>query len=101
MWRRIVRRVLGPPIRIPIVYYHEIGPEVSKHAVHPDAFADQVRWLIDTGFNVLSMDDLVRVYTGKRAAPARVGSGSRHSTGMTRFLWLRTQLPWSCFMPTR
>jgi len=73
VWRRIVRQVLGPPIRIPIVYYHEIGPEVSKHVVHPDVFADQVRWLVDTGFNVLSMDDLVRVYTGKRSAPPRPG----------------------------
>lgn len=62
---------LGPRIRLPILYYHEIGPERSKHVVHPDDFAAQMRWLHDTGHAFLSLDDVAALYAGGRRAPER------------------------------
>lgn len=64
--RRWLRRV-----RIPILYYHEIGRNVGKHVVSPTAFEAQLDWLAIAGFEVLSMDAIVDVYTGVRAAPPR------------------------------
>ena len=62
---------LGPRIRLPILYYHEIGPARSKHVVHPDDFATQMRWLDETGHTFLSLDEVVQLYEGKRALPER------------------------------
>ena len=59
------------PVRIPILYYHEIGRNVGKHVVGPQAFEAQLDWLGIAGFEVLSMDAVVEVYTGARAAPRR------------------------------
>lgn len=69
-WGALAAR-LRTRLRIPILYYHEIGPERGKHVVHPGDFAAQMDWLAAEGFDVLAMDDLVDVYAGRRAAPAR------------------------------
>lgn len=58
-------------IRLPILYYHEIGAPRSKHVVDPDDFEAQLDWLASAGFDVLSMDDVVAVYSGVRPAPVR------------------------------
>ncbi len=58
-------------LRIPILYYHEIGPDRSKHVVSPGAFQEQMAWLEDAGFEVLALDDVVEIYGGRRSAPAR------------------------------
>lgn len=57
--------------RIPILYYHEVGPERSKHVVHPDDFAAQLAWLADAGFTPLSIDALCDVLEGTKPEPAR------------------------------
>jgi peptidoglycan/xylan/chitin deacetylase (PgdA/CDA1 family) len=62
---------LGPRIRLPILYYHEIGPERSKHVVHPDDFEAQMCWLRDTGHQFLGLDDVVELYAGRRPVPER------------------------------
>lgn len=63
--------ILRPRIRLPILYYHEIAPERSKHVVHPDDFAQQMRWLCDTGHEFLGLDDVVEIYSGRRSVPPR------------------------------
>jgi peptidoglycan/xylan/chitin deacetylase (PgdA/CDA1 family) len=57
--------------RVPILYYHEIGDTRARHIVHRDDFAAQIHWLIDAGFDVLSLDALLDVYAGRRSAPSR------------------------------
>ena len=37
MWLRRLRA-----LRLPILYYHEIGPDRSKHVVGPEDFAAQL-----------------------------------------------------------
>jgi peptidoglycan/xylan/chitin deacetylase (PgdA/CDA1 family) len=58
-------------IRIPILYYHEIGTVPGKHVVHPADFEAQLDWLVEAGFEALSMDELVAIHAGHRPAPAR------------------------------
>lgn len=65
MWRPWKR------LRIPILYYHEIGADRSKHVVSPGAFQEQMAWLEDAGFEVLTLDDVVAIYGGRRPVPAR------------------------------
>jgi len=64
-------RRLGSRLRIPILYYHEIGPERSRHVVHPDDFAAHVQWLVDAGFEALSLDAVAEIYGGLRPVPRR------------------------------
>lgn len=59
------------PIRLPILYYHEIGRSREKHVVHPDDFSAQLDWLQGAGFVALSLDDALEIYGGHRAAPTR------------------------------
>lgn len=58
-------------IRIPIVYYHEIGTERSKHVVHRADFEAHLDWIVASGAEALSLDDVVAVYEGRRPPPAR------------------------------
>lgn len=57
--------------RIPILYYHEVGAERSKHVVTPADFEAQLDLLSGEGFEPLSLDDLAAIYTRARRAPAR------------------------------
>ena len=58
-------------LRIPILYYHEIGLPSSKHVLAPGAFEAQRSWLADAGFQPLSLDAVADVYEGRREAPDR------------------------------
>ncbi len=58
-------------LRLPILYYHEIGPDRSKHIVGPEDFAAQLDWLRSEGHEFLSLDDVLEIYAGRRDAPAR------------------------------
>jgi len=69
-WETLVAR-LRTPLRLPILYYHEIGPERGKHVVHPDDFAAQMDWLAGEGYGVIGLDALVAAYAGRRALPVR------------------------------
>lgn len=57
--------------RVPILYYHEVGPERAKHVVHPDDFRAQMTWLADAGLTPLSLDALCEIYAGRAPAPPR------------------------------
>lgn len=67
---RLLNRFLRSP-RLPILYYHEIGPKASKHVVTPQAFAAQMGWLGSARYQVLSMDEVARIATGRARAPER------------------------------
>jgi peptidoglycan/xylan/chitin deacetylase (PgdA/CDA1 family) len=58
-------------MRIPILYYHEVGKPESKHVVSPEAFEEQLAWLADAGFVALSMDDVLAIDEGRRERPER------------------------------
>ena len=58
-------------LRLPILYYHDIGPKQHKHIVHPDAFAAQLDWLRETEHQFLTLDDVLDIYTGCSDAPRR------------------------------
>ena len=58
-------------LRLPILYYHDIGPKQHKHIVHPDAFAAQLDWLRETEHEFLTLDDVLDIYTGRSDAPRR------------------------------
>jgi peptidoglycan/xylan/chitin deacetylase (PgdA/CDA1 family) len=64
-------RIWLPRIRIPILYYHEIGSARGRHVVHPEDFRAQMRWLVEAGFEALSLDDLLDLYAGRRPPPPR------------------------------
>ncbi|MEN8181394.1 MAG: polysaccharide deacetylase family protein [Myxococcota bacterium] len=66
----VASRLIGRP-RIPILYYHEIGTERGRHVVHPDDFAAQVQWLVEDGFEILTMDAVAELYEGRRKPPRR------------------------------
>jgi len=67
---RFLNRWLHGP-RLPILYYHEIGPEASKHVVTPEAFAAQLDWLREARFQALSMDEVGLIARGRIRAPQR------------------------------
>ena len=66
MWLQRLRA-----LRLPILYYHEIGPDRSKHVVHPQDFAAQLDWLRSEGHAFLTLDEVLDLYAGRRDPPAR------------------------------
>lgn len=63
--QRLLRR-----IRLTILYYHEIGRSRSRDVVHPGELEAQLDLVIDAGFEVISMDDVVAIHAGARPGPA-------------------------------
>ena len=58
-------------LRLPILYYHEIGPDRDKHVVHPEDFTAQLDWLREAEHDFLTLDDVLDIYAGRRDAPPR------------------------------
>jgi len=64
MWLQKLRT-----LRLPILYYHEIGPDRSKYVVHPQDFVAQLDWLRSEGHAFLTLDEVLDLYAGRRAPP--------------------------------
>jgi peptidoglycan/xylan/chitin deacetylase (PgdA/CDA1 family) len=63
-----------PPLRVPILMYHEITarPTLAGHlAVTPDDFAEQLAYLTASGYTTLTAADLVRGVTPTAAVPSQ------------------------------
>ena len=58
-------------LRLPILYYHEIGSDRFEHIVPPENFVAQLDWLRSTGHEFLTLDDVLDLYAGRRDPPAR------------------------------
>jgi peptidoglycan/xylan/chitin deacetylase (PgdA/CDA1 family) len=56
---------------VPILMYHDLGPEPSPITLPVEAFARQMRWLHEHGATVLSLDELAAAMTGLRDLPER------------------------------
>lgn len=54
-----------------VVYYHRIDDEQHRSCVAPRAFAEQMAWLRDEGFNVVSLDALRAHLDEHRPFPER------------------------------
>ncbi len=61
------------PVKLTVLSYHEITERpqalVPTYAVSPDNFQKQMRWLKDTGYHFVDMDDVLADRAGKRALP--------------------------------
>lgn len=56
-----------PPLQVPVLMYHEIADITvtpSRLAVAPDAFADQLAYLRDEGFNAITAGELSKILAG-------------------------------------
>lgn len=56
-----------PPLQVPVLMYHEIADIAvtpSRLAVAPDAFADQLAYLRDEGFNAITAGELSKILAG-------------------------------------
>lgn len=49
-------------ITVPILLYHHISETIdTQYNVHPDRFAEQMKWLYDRGYSTISVGDLAHV----------------------------------------
>lgn len=59
-------------ITVPILLYHHVSDTIdTQYNVHPDRFAEQMKWLFDRGYSTISVADLARVIRDGGALPAR------------------------------
>lgn len=66
-------RVVKParPGTARVIYYHRIDDEQHRSCVAPRAFAEQMAWLRDEGFNVVPLDSLRAYLDAHRPFPER------------------------------
>ncbi len=58
------------PIQVPIFLYHRFGAVVSDSmTVKTETFQSDLKYLIDNGYRVIPLGDLVEYYLGKKKAP--------------------------------
>ncbi len=56
---------------VPILCYHRFGTRSTKLTVSPAAFEQQMDYLADNGYTVITMQRLARFIEGKEALPAK------------------------------
>ncbi len=61
----------GPVSVLPILQYQHIGESESRQEdyIHPRAFSDQMKYLADEEFKVITLDDVVQIYKEKGEVP--------------------------------
>jgi peptidoglycan/xylan/chitin deacetylase (PgdA/CDA1 family) len=57
---------LAPKYTVPILMYHSIGYEEGSFFVSPENFNRQMRYLKDKGYEVISLDELVKSIESKK-----------------------------------
>ena len=66
---------MGAEQRVPILLYHSVGEDRSgplgPYSCPPQAFRDQMAWIVDEGFSTLTLRDLTEVRRGVRPLPPR------------------------------
>ncbi len=57
-------------IRVPILLYHRFGPQASDSmTVTTDTFKSELKYLIENGYRVIPLGDLVDYYLGRKTSP--------------------------------
>ena len=56
---------------IPILCYHRFGLKKSRMVVTPENFSEQMAYLHDNGFRVISLSDLVAFVNGEKSVPKK------------------------------
>ncbi len=59
-------------VQAPILLYHHISETIdSQYNVHPERFAEQMKWLSDRGYSTITVADLARAIREGISVPAR------------------------------
>lgn len=67
-----VERLTHSNISIPVLYYHSIANVPENTAVlHPDRFVEQVEYLVQQGYQVLSLNDFFKILENKMPSPPK------------------------------
>jgi peptidoglycan/xylan/chitin deacetylase (PgdA/CDA1 family) len=64
----------GPQEMVPIIMYNHIGEEVDTENInytHSRRFQKHMKFLRDSGFNVISLEDVVNIYKRKEKVPRK------------------------------
>lgn len=63
----------GEGLYAPVLMYHRVAPKLgqSPYYVSPDIFDEQMAWLRDNGYTVISYDTFFQGFLGKIKLPAR------------------------------
>ncbi len=68
----ISERLVNSNISIPVLYYHSIANVPGNTAVlHPDRFAEQVEYLVQEGYQALTLNDFFKVLENKMPSPPK------------------------------
>ena len=59
-------------VTVPILLYHHISDTIdTEYNVHPDVFAEQMKWLHDNGYTTINISDLTRLILEGGSIPER------------------------------
>ena len=65
----LLRKTLGAPAGVPILMYHQVGGRPSCHdRVSPERFERQIRAILDAGYRVIPLSELIHVLKQGRVA---------------------------------
>src|SRR2546425_9283540 len=68
----LLRKALGGPAGVPILMYHQVGGRPSCHdRVSPERFERQIRAILDAGYRVIPLSELIRILQEGPAADLR------------------------------
>ena len=62
----------GAAASFAVLSYHRVGSDKSRYTVSPDAFADQMRYLLANGYHTLTTAELERFFDGQNLPPKSV-----------------------------
>lgn len=59
-------------VTVPILLYHHISDTIdTQYNVHPDVFAEQMKWLHDNGYTTINISDLTKLILEGGSIPER------------------------------
>jgi peptidoglycan/xylan/chitin deacetylase (PgdA/CDA1 family) len=63
--------LLIPSSAVPILAYHQISEEADVYSVDPQEFEEQMRYLVENGYQAVSLQELFDSYAGRITLPAK------------------------------
>lgn len=106
-----LRELLSGTVKVPILMYHQVGPPVGgapprRDRVSPQSFERQVRAILDAGYRVVALSDLVRALDSggledlRRTAVLTFDDGYRGQFVFACPVLMRNRLPSTFFVTT-
>ncbi|MBI4169891.1 MAG: polysaccharide deacetylase family protein [Acidobacteria bacterium] len=106
-----LREILTGTVKVPILMYHQVGPPVDgmpprRDCVSPRGFERQVRAILDAGYRVVTLSDLIRTLESgaladlRRSVVLTFDDGYRGQFAFAYPVLLRYRLPSTFFVTT-